>query len=249
MKNEKNNELDLLGIRPAAEAINRAVGTSFNILEKICLPAAKEFGYLLQDKVKNWRAKNIRKILKQTENILNKREKRNNFHAHPKIVWKIIESGSLADSDEVQQMWAGLLASSCTKKGNDEGNLIFVNILSQLTSSQAYIIKFSCENAKKGLTDNNLIYGHKFTITEKDLIKISKIKDVYRLDRELDYLRSLGLITVGFDAHSKYRDADITPTPLSLNLYVKCQGSLQNPVDYFALQKRNSQKNQKQETN
>lgn len=243
MKDKENKGLDLLGIYPIAEAINKGTDTCFDILNKVCSPAAEELGYLFQDKVRSWRVKNISKIFKHAENILNKRKETKNLHAHPKVVLRIIESGTLVDSDKVQQMWAGLLASSCTEEENDEGNLIFINILSQLTTSQVCILKFACENAEKVLTDNDLIYAHKFMIAEKDLIKVSKIKDIHQLDRELDYLRSLDLIVGGFYSYSKSRDADITPTPLALNLYVRCQGSLKNPVDYFSLSQKSLQKN------
>ena len=46
-------------------------------------------------------------------------------------------------------MWGGLLASSCTTDGDDESNLIFINILSQITSLQAKIINYACEKVKK----------------------------------------------------------------------------------------------------
>ncbi len=150
-------------------------------------------------------------------------------------------------------MWAGLLASSCTKDGKDESNLIFINLLSQLTSSEVKILNYICENAKKEITIHGLIYANVLLISLKDLKIISNIPDIHHLDRELDHLRSLGLILRGFpeipkgaplinwrpsDLASKGSDdieIDITPSALALNMYVRCNGSLQAPFEYFGL--------------
>ena len=57
-----------------------------------------------------------------------------------------------------------------------------------------------------------------------------------RIDRELDHLRTLGLIHVGFESGSSGDPvADIQPTALALHLYVRAKGSQENPVDFFGL--------------
>ena len=69
------------------------------------------------------------------------------------------------------------------------------------------------------------------------LEKITECSDFHRIDRELDHLRSLELIQGGFDPHST--SADITPSALALQLYVRSQGYIGSPVDYFGLGKKN----------
>jgi len=44
---------------------------------------------------------------------------------------------------------AGLLISSCGPDGKDETNLIFTNILAQLTHTEASILKYSCEKSQR----------------------------------------------------------------------------------------------------
>lgn len=132
-------------------------------------------------------------------------------------------------------MWAGLLTSSCSEDGKDESNLIFVNTLSQITSTQATILNYACENADKGITQAGWIESPgAFTVTLEDIVKLTNVSDFHRLDRELDHMRALELIEEGFDPDST--TANITPTPFALQLYVRCQGYLGSPLEYFGLQ-------------
>jgi hypothetical protein len=237
MNDKSQQSLDILGIKPIGEAANTLVkGTvegAAAFLGRICLPAAEEFGLLLRDKVSHWRIQNLVKIAEKAERKLKAEPNAESRHAHPRLVSLTLEQGSWAESDEVQEMWAGLLASACTEDGKDDSNLIFVNLLSQLTTAQVSVLKYSCEKSNKYITQAGWIAATDLSITLEELIDISGLKDFHRLDRELDYLRALDLITVGFNENST--DAEITPTPLALHLYVRCQGSLKSPVDYFDL--------------
>jgi len=62
-------------------------------------------------------------------------------------------------------------------------------------------------------------------------------KDKHRLDREMDRLRDLGLLTPdsGFVADSPSNVAYLTPSALALHMYVRCNGSRASPVEYFNL--------------
>ncbi len=57
---------DLLGLAPYGEAVNTAtkvvVDGAAAFLSRVCLPASEEFGLLLQDQVRHWRAQNIARI-------------------------------------------------------------------------------------------------------------------------------------------------------------------------------------------
>ena len=156
-------------------------------------------------------------------------------HSHPRLISSILEHGSWSEDSTVQDMWAGLLASSCTPDGQDDSNLIFINLLSQLTKSQAKLLKFSCENSQKYVERVGLIQVAPLMIKSNDLFNIMKIKDIHVIDRELDHLRSIGLIVGGIIPH-RGGEANITPSPLALYMYVRCQGSEESPVQYFGLE-------------
>lgn len=241
MENGENKSLDILGVKPVADSMKictqAAIDGASAFLGRICLPAAEEFGLLLQDKVRNWRQNNTVKMLQEAEIMFNKFSGNIEKHAHPRLVLKIIEQGSWVDEDLIQGMWAGLLASSCTDDGQDESNLIFTSILGQITSLQARVINYSCENAKIHVTNAGWISTEEMLSVElKVLEEITQCSDFHRLDRELDHLRALELIQGGFDPHST--NADITPSAFALQLYVRSQGYIGSPVDYFGLEKK-----------
>src|SRR5438046_870375 len=79
------------------------------------------------------------------------------YHAHPRLVQKIINESSWVEDEFVQDMWVGLLASACTESGNDDSNLVFTNLLSSLTRIQARILNHACVNATKRTPDGQLI--------------------------------------------------------------------------------------------
>jgi Abortive infection alpha len=235
MDSKDSQSLDILGIKPIGESISTltkgAVDGAAAFLGRICLPAAEEVGLLLRDKVSQWRAQNLVSIAEKTHAKLGDS---NVKHAHPRLLFQALENGSWADADDVQEMWAGLIASSCTEDGRDDSNLMFLNVLSQLTTSQVRILNYGCANCQKFVTHGGgWIQGSPVIIKLEKLQEITRVADFHRLDRELDHLRALDLITGGFPPDST--DADIGPTGLALHLYVRGQGSSQSPVEYFGI--------------
>jgi hypothetical protein len=130
-------------------------------------------------------------------------------------------------------MWAGLLASSCTEDGKDESNLIFINILSQLVGTQVVILDHCCKSCGKRVSKGGWLEPQLLSMTLKELIDLTGISDVHRLDRELDHLRALELIQSGFDPSSTL--ANVTPSALALQMYARCQGFSGSPIEFLDL--------------
>ncbi|MDP3259938.1 MAG: Abi-alpha family protein [Thermodesulfovibrionales bacterium] len=187
-------------------------------------------------------------MLKKAEENLLGYSSEEGKHAPPRLVADILNKGSWVANEEVQDMWAGLLASACTNDGHDESNLIFINMLGQLTSLQAKILNFGCENAKKTLSKAGWLTSVEPLIVNLDKLQtITGCVDFHRLDRELDHLRNLGLIGHsgfggGFDMNST--DAEITPTGLALQMYVRCKGFIGDPSTFLGLEKTNCEPSQ-----
>lgn len=236
MSNDQSRSLDILGAKPIADSINKVTGAvvdgSAAFLSRICLPAAEEFGLLLRDRVHAWRAANIATMTQRAQKKLAEADQQQaDVHAHPRVVAKIIEEGSWTEDPIVQDFWAGLLSASCTSTGDDDSNMIFINLLSQLTKLQARIVDHSCKASKKLLLPNGLIKSEDLLVNREQLVEITGEHDIQRLDRELDHLRELGLIHGGFDLIGL--SAETTPTALALHLYVRCQGSRASPIEFF----------------
>lgn len=234
---KENKSLDVLGIAPYGESINTAVKKSFKgiegFLSSVCMPALGELGLMLKDKVRYWRLCNILKIIEKSQRKLEFTGEAIQIKAHPRVALGIIENGSLIDDDEVQELWAGLFASACSETGQQDDNLIFVDLLKQLTFAEAKILKYSCENGKKIIHRNGLVTSKGFSCQFHILTQITGITDIHNIDRQLDHLRSLELIPGGFNANSEELTAEIAPSALALNLYVRSQGSTKSIAEYW----------------
>ncbi|WP_052380151.1 MULTISPECIES: hypothetical protein [unclassified Pseudoalteromonas] len=232
---EENKSLDILGVKPIADSVNTVTTGSVKgasaFLSRICLPAAEEFGLLLKDKVSSWRANNAVQITNKAQALLEKQVGNVSLNAHPRIVYSTIESGSWAEDDFMQNLWAGLLASSCTEKGKDESNLILVNLLSQITTSQCKLLDYACSNCKVFKSEAGWIGALGNSMELSELIEIMDIQDVHQIDRELDHLRALELISGGFQID--HTIAKVKPMALGLHLYVRGQGYVGEPNSYF----------------
>lgn len=241
----EDKSIDLLGLKPGAEAVKivteGAVSGLGAFLSRISLPAAEEYGLLLQDKVRRWRANNATNALAHAKKLMDSQVVTEPVGAHPRLVNNIINESSWTDDDELQQLWAGLLVSACCKDGKDEGNKIFVELLSRLTLSQVRIAQYSCARAEKVITPSGLIASKELKVSLTVAQDISGIHDIHQLDRELDHLRELGLLEHGgFRPDFKNLDAFLTPTALALNMYVRTQGVKVSPVEFFGISRPSS---------
>ncbi len=67
----ENKGLDLLGIKPVAEAVNTTVTKSLEgvegFLKLVCAPALEEVGLLFKDKIRHWRLNNVVNLLKKAQ--------------------------------------------------------------------------------------------------------------------------------------------------------------------------------------
>ena len=232
---EDSKSLDILGIKPIADSVNTVTKGSVDgasaFLGRICLPAAEEFGLLIKDKVSAWRAANMVKITTKAQALVEKEFEQTLVQAHPRIIYSTIENGSWVEDDFMQNMWAGLLASSCTEHGKDESNLILIGLLSQITSNQSKLIKYICENAEIYQTEAGWIGAGPMHLEAEQLIEIMEVTDLQQVDIELDHLRGLELIVGGFDHLST--QAEVSPHSLCLQLYVRSQGYVGCPNEYF----------------
>ena len=196
----------------------------------ITKPVAEELGNLVADPVKSWRANNLIKILEKADGKLSLNEK-GHITINPKILIKIADIGSLESEPELQEMWAGLIASSST---GDEG-ILYVDILSGLSKGQAKILQMACEDAEV-LTSKTtgLLYSKQYIYYKtKSIQRLYSTNDIHILDQALDDLRRKGLIEGGFDiANKDNTEFSLVPTPLGLHFFARVSG-YSNSLEFF----------------
>ncbi|EFK36356.1 Uncharacterised protein [Chryseobacterium gleum] len=249
--NNNKTSTDLLGLAPYGESLKIAVEKGFGaaeaLLSRICLPAAEELGLMYKDKVRHWRLNNIIKIIEKSNDKLQFIDGEINLNAHPRVIKEIIENGSWCDDDTIQEMWAGLIASSCNEDDGDDLNLIFVNTLKQLTRNQVKILNYICSKCIMNVDKNGFIQANHIEISLDELSKIVEIKSVHQIDSELDFLRSKELLIsdyfsghgAGFVIDLDNIVAHLEPSPFAINLFIRGQGFKGSPKDFYKLEYKN----------
>lgn len=245
MHDKPNNSLDILGIKPISSAIEKVTDGTVDgaraFLGRVCLPAAEEFGLLLQDHVKSWRARNATVLASKAEERVKLHHGDAEVKVHPRIAHSVFDEGSWIEDEMTHNMWAGLLASGCDVSGTDDSNVVFISILKQMTAPQVRILRYAVESTHKFISKAGWPYADQITCSVEKLIEVCGVQDVLRIDRELDHLRSMDLIVGGF-TQSDNNIADISPTPLALHLYVRGEGFPGSPVEFWILEKKSESK-------
>jgi hypothetical protein len=227
-------DFDPLGAKALARTVKQitqaAIDGAGAVLSRVCLPAAQEYGFALQDKVSAWRIKNYVSTMDKLKQKLAGLPE--GVHAHPRLVRSIVEESSWIEDAAVQDWWSGLLSSSCTDTGDDDSNLLFINLLGNLTKLQARLLKYACENARKSVSPTGLIQAGHLAVSLEELCQIAQETDIQRLDRELDSLRGMSLLDGGIHPYG-HPTVVLTPTALALHMYVRCSGSRASPMEFF----------------
>lgn len=238
MSDKRSFSLINIDTKAFSYSLEKGIDGVSSFLGKVCIPAAEEFGLLFRDQIHAWRLINIINIVEKSKGILTFDPNTFELKVSPRIVWKILDNGSWAEDKNLQNMWAGLLASSCTINGKDESNLIYIDLLSRITPFEAYIINYigkKCSESK-GLVSTHF---HILIDINNELFKeslyfenLDYLECLDHLERELNHLESLGLIS-DMDLVHQHRLVGMAATGLLLDLYVRCNGSLLSTNDYF----------------
>jgi hypothetical protein len=228
---------DILGIGPFGESLKLATEKSLSaagaILGPLCIPVAAECGLMMRDEVRCWRAKNLERIAGKSVKFLTVGKDGAELHAHPKIIKEIVEKGSWAEDDVVQEMWAGLVGSSCTADGRDEGNMMFIEILSQMTSSQARLLNHICHQPRKFNTESgDILFGSlRGNLTSEQSRAVMGINDDYQIYLEMRQMHRMELIRLG--GHKPLHNYSMAMRLFGLDLFVRCHGSRLSPEEFF----------------
>lgn len=233
----KNTEIkaNVTDVWPYPEAVNTLakgiVAGSAEFWTVVCRPAAEQIGLLAKEAVQ-WRFRNACKVMDDAKGRL---VENSNVHCPPRIALQVIEKGSWEETAALQEMWSGLLVSACTEFGDDDSNLIFVNLLADMTPLQVRILKFACENSAAYLLPGGLPVCDTQGFDIAEFSREVSESDVERISREMENLRGSGLIIGVVNADYRPPRIELAPTGLGLDMYIRCQGSRKSPAEYFDL--------------
>ena len=198
----------------------RAIGC----LRRICTPALDHARMMLHKEFSNVRVANAIKIILKTETLLAQEYGGDQLVAHPETVVRILELGSWVDTDWIEDLWAGLLATSCTVDGQDCSNRPFVEMLSQFAPIHLRVLglasaKARHEGAGLGLSDHDYV-------TAGELARALDVSNLTKILRTIAELSEYGLLTKAIRSPSSPHDASAKTavTQLGLEMFARCHG-------------------------
>ncbi len=202
------------------------------LLSRICLPAAEELGELFRDRVKNWRLRKLAMVTEKARPQIEQREKTEGpLQAPASIGIRVIEAASTVEDDTLQNMWAGLLVSSCTTEGTDDSNLLFVNLISGFSPAQARLFDWIANQCPKVRDPNGIVQGDHFKPSVKDLLEHGQVPDLGQLDAELSGLYAAGLFHKNLEGSTLAACKGLSSLGVTLSLRV--HGKRGHPNAHF----------------
>jgi hypothetical protein len=211
------------------------VAEALAFLNHICPIATEATHSLLREGLSNYRVAAAVEIALKAEEGLAAVTDADGLRVSPRLLIRILEDGSWAEADWIQQLWAGILISSATMDGRDESNLPFVDLLSQLTHIHVRIFVAACTRTTKFVSGVGRLSSRPFSCTTEEIMKITGSRDLIRIERDVAHLTDLGLLEP--KAKSRFfmavDEANITPTSMGLQLYARCRGHRGPSQDFY----------------
>ena len=193
-------------------------------LRRIGTPALDHARMMLHKEFSNVRVANAIKIILKTESLLAQEYGGDQLVAHPETVVRILELGSWVDTDWIEDLWAGLLATSCTVDGQDRSNLPFVEMLSQFAPIHLRVLGLASAKAKHEgagfrLSDSDFV-------TAGELARALDVSNLTKILRTIAELSEYGLLTKAIRSPSSPHDASAKTavTQLGIEMFARCHG-------------------------
>lgn len=212
------------------------IAAAMAFIHRISPEATAKARLLLREGLSNFRLESAVEIALHAEELLALEGRERKSFVRPEMVLRILEDGSWAETEWIQHFWAGLLATSCTRHEAAGSDLTYVNLLSQLTTIQARIFAAGCSRASKYVVQGDRISATPISCSAEELIQIADTHDLVHIERDVQHLMWLGLVkkSVKWRFFSVIDKADITPTPLALELYARCRAFGGDPADFYS---------------
>jgi len=234
--------------RKEPEAVRRKLrmAKASAFVDGICPSISEDVKVLFRDRLSTFRVGNAIEIALKAEQLMASGPDNEKLRAHPRLVMRILEDGSWADDDAIQQLWAGLLVSSCTEQEEEESNQEFIQLFADLASDHVHIFAAACERAEVTVLGTGQLQAQPLTFTMEELIHITGLHDLNRIDVDIDHLTVYGIFhkRIKSSSYSSLTDAVITPSSIGLELYARCNGHRSAPEIFYARRPRHErQKN------
>jgi hypothetical protein len=134
----------------AAQEIAKTTSKALDVTEKVGSFVAKVIGEpvecavgMLSDKLRFMRWERQIRMVDKCEEIIRQRQIEGKLRAvSPKLALPIMENASLEENDQLQDLWANLLASALDPSFKGVLRSAFIDVIKQLEVVDAYILNF-----------------------------------------------------------------------------------------------------------
>ena len=206
-------------------------------LNHLCPNAEKEFRQKICNDLSTGRFAHAIEIALKAETILSSWPDAESMRANSMVLARALEYGSWAEDGATQDLWAGLLATSCASPGEVDTYLDYVDRFSQLASVHVHMFVTACSRAKKVLSSTGEVCAERNTCSMEEMMSIAMGRDRGRIERDLLHLFDLGLLerkTVP-SFYLPIEEFDLTPTHLALTIYARCHAHRGAPEEFYGL--------------
>jgi hypothetical protein len=212
--------------RPDGVVRELRMARALAFLRRICPPAAEEMKEMMHKTLSSVRVANAVDIAFKAERLLVNQPNAYNMVAHPGLMVRILEHGTWVDMEWIQELWAGLLASSCTFEGQDESNLVFINLLSRMAPLPTQILTAACAKATQAMAESASVSPYLLAFSAEEMAKITRSNNLTKIYRSIAELSELGLLERGpkISSSANSDTGKAKPTNLGLQMYARCQG-------------------------
>lgn len=223
-------------IEPADILSEFRLSRALAFFRRICPSATQDLKLLFREGLGNLRVPNAIAIAHRAEIMLAADPNFERLRAPHDIVMRVVQEGSWAEDAAAQQLWAGILVTACTLVGDDESNLPYLDLLAEMATVDTRLYIEACTKSPKVFATNGAVSAQSIMRSADEMMKLSGVHDLAKIDRNLLQLSILGLLEPRSKA--KYfsfdQDANLTPTALGLELFARCHGHRGAPHEYFA---------------
>lgn len=209
---------------------------ALSFYRRICPSATQELKLLFREGLGHLRVPHAVAIAHHAEIMLATERDFDRLRAPQNIVLRVVQEGSWAEDRSAQQLWAGILATACTLMGDDESNLPYLDLLAELATVDTRLYLEACTKSPKVFATNGAVSAQTLMRTADEMMKVTGVHDLAKIDRNLLQLSILGLLEPRNKAKYFSFDqvANLTPTALGLELFARCHGHRGAPHEYFA---------------
>jgi hypothetical protein len=192
---------------------------------RLCQSEAEEAILLLGGHLDPARAECLFDIAFAAEKLLSAEHNGDKMRADSKLVAHILREGSWAHSLQQKQLWIGLFVNSCKLEGWDDSNMVFADMLVNITPAQATIFIEGCNRALQSMQETDAAPPHRIILSPNEIVELTHMYDLTRIATDVAYLYNLSVIDrlYDFTSYVKTENFDITPSSVGIDLFRRCR--------------------------